>query len=38
MAGLVLGLVRKRTNTTCSAITHGTCDFILVLMSWFVAH
>jgi membrane protease YdiL (CAAX protease family) len=38
MAGLVLGLVRKRTNTTCSAITHGTYDFILVLMSWFVAH
>lgn len=34
-AGLVLGYVRKRTSTTCSAITHGTYDFILVFMSWY---
>lgn len=36
-AGLVLGLLRQRTNTTCSAITHGTYDFILVFMSWFTS-
>jgi membrane protease YdiL (CAAX protease family) len=31
--GLVLGLVRKKTNTTTSAIVHGTYDFLLVLAS-----
>jgi len=30
-AGLVLGVVRARTNTSTSAIVHGTYDFILVL-------
>lgn len=36
-AGLVLGILRARTNTTTSAITHGTYDFILVLMSWYMS-
>jgi membrane protease YdiL (CAAX protease family) len=31
--GLVLGLVRKKTNTTTSAIVHGTYDFLLVMVS-----
>lgn len=34
-AGLVLGVLRSRTNTTTSAITHGVYDFILVLYSWY---
>jgi len=29
--GLVLGVVRQRTNTTTAAIVHGTYDFILVM-------
>jgi membrane protease YdiL (CAAX protease family) len=33
LIGLVLGVVRKRTNTTTSAIVHGTYDFLLVLAS-----
>jgi membrane protease YdiL (CAAX protease family) len=33
LIGLVLGLIRKRTNTTTSAITHGVYDFVLVLMT-----
>jgi membrane protease YdiL (CAAX protease family) len=31
--GLILGLIRKKTNTTTSAIVHGTYDFTLILMS-----
>ncbi len=31
--GLVLGLVRMRTNTTTSAIVHGVYDFVLVFSS-----
>jgi uncharacterized protein len=31
--GLVLGVLRKRTNTTTSAIAHGTYDFILVMIA-----
>jgi membrane protease YdiL (CAAX protease family) len=31
--GLVLGIVRSRTNTTTSALVHGTYDFVLVLAS-----
>jgi len=33
LLGLVLGVIRQRTNTTTSAITHGTYDAILVLLS-----
>lgn len=33
LVGLVLGLLRKRTNTTTSAIAHGTYDFLLILAS-----
>jgi membrane protease YdiL (CAAX protease family) len=33
IVGMVLGYVRKRTNTTTSAIVHGTYDFILVMLS-----
>lgn len=33
MIGLVLGIIRKRSNTTTSAIVHGTYDFVLVLMA-----
>jgi hypothetical protein len=31
LVGLVLGVLRSRTNTTTAAITHGTYDFILVM-------
>jgi hypothetical protein len=31
--GLILGLIRKRTNTTTSAIVHGVYDFVLVMGS-----
>jgi membrane protease YdiL (CAAX protease family) len=31
VVGLALGLIRRRTNTTTSAITHGTYDFLLIL-------
>jgi membrane protease YdiL (CAAX protease family) len=31
IAGLILGVVRKKTNTTTSAIVHGTYDFLLVM-------
>jgi hypothetical protein len=31
--GLILGLIRMRTNTTTSAIVHGVYDFVLVLSS-----
>src|SRR5262249_7551832 len=33
LAGLILGLIRKRTNTTTSAIVHGLYDCILVALS-----
>ena len=33
LAGLVLGVIRKKTNTTTSAIVHGTYDFMLLLWS-----
>jgi hypothetical protein len=33
LAGLILGVVRQRSNTTTAAIVHGTYDFILVLYS-----
>lgn len=33
LIGLVLGLIRKRTNTSTSAIAHGTYNFILILLS-----
>ncbi len=33
LLGLVLGLIRQRTNTTTSAIVHGTYDALLVLIS-----
>jgi membrane protease YdiL (CAAX protease family) len=32
LLGLAFGVLRKRTNTTTSAIAHGTYDFILVLL------
>jgi membrane protease YdiL (CAAX protease family) len=31
--GVVLGIIRRRTNTTVACITHGTYDFILVMFS-----
>jgi membrane protease YdiL (CAAX protease family) len=31
LIGLVLGVIRKKTNTTTSAITHGTYDFLLIM-------
>lgn len=31
--GLILGILRARTNTTTSAIAHGTYDFVLVMIS-----
>ncbi len=33
--GLAFGVLRKRTNTTTSAITHGTYDFILIMLAVF---
>ncbi len=33
VVGLTLGVLRKRTNTTTSAITHGVYDFILVMLT-----
>jgi membrane protease YdiL (CAAX protease family) len=33
IVGLVLGIVRARSNTTTSSIVHGVYDFILVLIS-----
>ncbi|HUS15459.1 MAG TPA: CPBP family intramembrane glutamic endopeptidase [Chloroflexia bacterium] len=33
LLGLVMGLVRRRTNTTTSAIVHGSYDAILVMLS-----
>ncbi len=31
--GLILGILRARTNTTTSAIAHGTYDFVLVMFA-----
>ncbi|MDQ5823573.1 MAG: CPBP family intramembrane metalloprotease [Chloroflexota bacterium] len=31
--GLILGIIRMRTNTTTSAIVHGVYDFVLVMAS-----
>jgi membrane protease YdiL (CAAX protease family) len=33
--GLVLGLIRKKTNTTTSAVVHGTYDFLLVMAQYY---
>src|SRR5262249_39402008 len=33
LIGLILGVIRKRTNTTTSAIVHGTYDFTLIMLS-----
>ena len=33
IAGLIFGLIRRRTNTTTSAIVHGGYDFILVSLA-----
>lgn len=33
LIGLVLGVIRKRTNTSTSAIVHGVYDFVLVMMA-----
>jgi membrane protease YdiL (CAAX protease family) len=35
LIGLALGVIRKRTNTTTSAIVHGTYDFILLLLTYY---
>ncbi len=34
LIGLILGVIRKRTNTTVSAIVHGSYDFVLVLFEF----
>jgi membrane protease YdiL (CAAX protease family) len=34
LIGLVLGVVRKKTNTSTSAIVHGTFDFILIMLTY----
>ena len=36
LIGLVLGLIRRRFNTTTSAITHGTYDFLSVLLTYYM--
>jgi membrane protease YdiL (CAAX protease family) len=33
LVGMVCGLVRKRTNTTTSAIVHGVYNFTLIMIS-----
>jgi membrane protease YdiL (CAAX protease family) len=33
IVGLILGIIRARTNTTTSAIVHGVYDFVLVMAS-----
>ncbi len=35
--GLVLGVIRAKSNTTTSAIVHGVYDFVLIMTSVFVA-
>ncbi len=37
IVGLILGIVRSRSNTTTSAIVHGVYNFTLVLGSFFLA-
>jgi membrane protease YdiL (CAAX protease family) len=32
--GIAMGVLRKRTSTTTSAIAHGTYDFILLMLAW----
>jgi hypothetical protein len=34
LAGLLLGMIRARSNTTTSAIVHGSYDFLLLLAGW----
>ena len=36
--GLALGWIRKKTNTTVSAIAHGGYDFLLILLEYLGAH
>ena len=33
LIGLLMGVVRRRTNTSTSAIVHGTYDFLLVILT-----
>jgi membrane protease YdiL (CAAX protease family) len=33
--GLILGVIRKKTNTTTSAIVHGTYDCLLLLLTYY---
>lgn len=35
LIGLILGLVRRKSNTSTSAIVHGTYDFLLVMASYY---
>lgn len=35
LIGLVLGVIRKRSNTSTSAIVHGMYDFVLVMMAFY---
>jgi membrane protease YdiL (CAAX protease family) len=35
LIGLVLGVVRKKTNTTTSAVVHGMYDFLLVMAQYY---
>ena len=32
--GLILGVIRQKTNTTTSAIVHGTYDFVLIMLAY----
>jgi membrane protease YdiL (CAAX protease family) len=34
LIGLILGVIRKYTNTTTSAVVHGTYDFLQILLSY----
>jgi membrane protease YdiL (CAAX protease family) len=33
LAGMIFGLIRRRTNTTTSAIWHGFYDFVLIMLA-----
>ncbi|MCI0463377.1 MAG: CPBP family intramembrane metalloprotease [Gemmataceae bacterium] len=35
LTGLILGVIRQRSNTTTSAIVHGGYDFVVVLFAYF---
>jgi membrane protease YdiL (CAAX protease family) len=37
LVGLALGIIRSRTNTTTSAITHAVYNFTLVILAVFAA-